>query len=155
MATEIERKFLVSNDGWREQADAGTPFLQGYLNEQGRASVRVRIEGERANLNIKSADAGVQRQEFEYSIPLADAREMLAGLCAGGLVEKTRYRVSHGNHLWEVDVFDGANAGLVVAEIELDSITEVFDRPDWLGEEVSHEARYYNHFLARHPWKDW
>lgn len=155
MATEIERKFLVRDERWREHADMGTNFLQGYLNEQGRASVRVRIEGERANLNIKSADAGVRRQEYEYAIPLTDARELLAGLCVGGLVEKTRYRVPQGEHLWEVDVFDGANAGLVVAEIELDSATEAFERPAWLGEEVSHEARYYNHFLARHPWKDW
>ena len=155
MATEIERKFLVRNEAWRQQADDGTPFLQGYLNEDGRSSVRVRIEGGHANLNIKSATAGVQRQEYGYPIPLEDARQMLADLCIGGMVQKTRYRVPHGKHLWEVDVFGGDNAGLVVAEIELDSATEVFARPDWLGEEVSHEARYYNHFLARHPWKGW
>ncbi|MFN2339130.1 MAG: CYTH domain-containing protein [Gammaproteobacteria bacterium] len=155
MATEIERKFLVTNEDWRLSADAGTRFLQGYLNEEGRASVRVRIEGECANLNIKSADAGIQRQEYEYSIPLDDARRMLADLCVGGLIEKTRFRVRHGGHLWEVDVFAGANAGLVVAELELDAVAEFFERPAWLGEEVSHDARYYNHFLARRPWKDW
>ena len=155
MATEIERKFLVRNRDWYRQADAGTPFLQGYLNEDGRSSVRVRIEGERANLNIKSASAGIHRQEFEYPIPLEDAHAMLAGLCVGGLIEKTRYRVRHGGHLWEVDLFAGDNAGLVVAEIELQHETEAFERPDWLGEEVSDDARYYNHFLARRPWKDW
>ncbi len=155
MATEIERKFLVNDDRWRQQADTGTVFRQGYLLGSEHSSVRVRIEGNRANLNIKSATLGVRRQEYEYEIPLADAREMLDTLCVQPLIEKTRYRLAEGDHLWEIDVFGGDNAGLVVAEIELADEQEQFIRPDWLGEEVSHDPRYYNVSLVHHPYKDW
>lgn len=155
MPTEIERKFLVRNDGWRRHADSGTAYRQGYLVGGRESSVRVRIEGDRARLNIKSATIGVRRLEYEYEIPLHEAREMLTVLCAGPLIEKTRYLVIHEGHHWEVDVFEGDNAGLVVAEIELSHEDEPFVRPDWLGEEVSDDPRYYNVSLVSHPYKDW
>jgi adenylate cyclase len=155
MATEIERKFLVVSEAWRAAAAPGVRFRQGYLAGTGKASVRVRVEGEAANLNIKSATLGVRRQEYEYAIPLADANEMLDNLCSGGIVEKTRYCVPVGGHVWEVDVFEGDNAGLVVAEIELSHEDEAFERPAWAGDEVSHDPRYYNVYLAEHPYKNW
>lgn len=155
MAIEIERKFLVTDDSWRATADAGTRYRQGYIIGGARASVRVRLEGDRAFLNIKSATLGVRRTEFEYPIPVADAEAMLASLCEKPLIEKTRYILDDGEHHWEVDVFAGENAGLVVAELELDNENEVFQRPAWLGEEVSHDPRYYNVSLVKHPYKDW
>ncbi|MCW8918850.1 MAG: CYTH domain-containing protein [Gammaproteobacteria bacterium] len=155
MATEIERKFLLRNDSWRDGADAGTRFRQGYLIGSERASVRVRIEGARANLNIKSATLGIRRQEYEYPIPLADAEALLDTLCEQPQIEKTRYHVPFGNHLWEVDVFAGANAGLVVAEVELTDEEEAFALPPWAGEEVSHDTRYYNVCLVKHPYSEW
>lgn len=155
MGTEIERKFLVMDDRWREQAKGSTAFRQGYLVGAKHASVRVRIEGEEANLNIKSATLGVQRQEYEYPIPLEDAREMLDTLCEKPLIEKTRYLVPFQGYTWEVDVFDGDNAGLVVAEVELSSEDEQPPLPEWAGEEVSHDPRYYNVCLVQHPYKDW
>lgn len=155
MATEIERKFLVLNEAWKAHADEGTRFRQGYLVGAKVASVRVRIEGARANLNIKSATLGIRRQEFEYAIPLEDAQELLDTLCERPLIEKTRYHVEDRGRVWEIDVFEGDNAGLVVAEIELASEDEVFERPDWLGEEVSHDPRYYNVCLVKHPYKEW
>ncbi len=160
MAIEIERKFLVLNDSWRAVADAGAPYRQGYLSrvtgtEAVRSSVRVRTDGERAFLNIKSATLGIRRQEFEYEIPLADAQTILADLCVGSMVEKTRYHVSVGAHVWEIDVFAGANAGLIVAEIELGHEDELFERPNWLGAEVSDDPRYYNVCLADRPYSSW
>lgn len=155
MATEIERKFLVRSDSWREAADEGTRFRQGYLIGAEKASVRIRIEGSVANINIKSATLGVRRQEYEYSIPLTEAEEMLDTLCEQPQIEKVRYHVPVGNHTWEVDVFSGDNEGLVVAEVELADEDEVFERPDWLGDEVSDDTRYYNVCLVKHPYKDW
>ncbi len=155
MAIEIEKKFLLNNDGWRKHADAGTAFKQGYLLGSEKASVRIRIEGERANINVKSATLGITRQEFEYAIPMQDAEELLTSLCQKPLIEKTRYHVMHDNHLWEIDVFAGDNAGLVVAEIELQSEDEYFSRPDWIGEDVSDDHRYYNVCLVKHPFCDW
>ncbi|MCD7100085.1 CYTH domain-containing protein [Stenotrophomonas sp. MMGLT7] len=161
MALEIERKFLVTGDGWRAAAHAVIPMAQGYINDVGamdsgaqKASVRVRLQGEVAFLNIKSRELGHTRQEFEYPIPVADARALLA-LCVGGLIDKRRHLVRHAGHLWEVDEFLGDNAGLVVAEIELGSADEAFDRPDWLGAEVTDESRYYNLALAAHPYSRW
>lgn len=155
MPKEIERKFLLKDDGWRAAADSGTHFRQGYLGASPQASVRVRVEGERANLNIKSATLGISRQEYEYPIPLKDAEEMLDSLCEGPLVEKTRYYLHHGGHEWEIDLFAGDNAGLVVAEIELSREDEPFEHPPWLGREVSGLARYYNVCLVQHPYKAW
>ncbi|WP_222564973.1 CYTH domain-containing protein [Novilysobacter antarcticus] len=161
MAIEIERKFLVTGDGWRAAAHAVVPMAQGYLNDLAamdtgamKASVRVRIAGDAAHLNLKSRELGHTRQEFEYPIPVADARALLA-LSVGGLVDKRRHLVRVGGHLWEVDEFLGENAGLVVAEIELADPGEAFQRPDWLGVEVTDESRYYNLALASHPYSQW
>ena len=128
---------------------------QGYMVDGELASVRVRVQGDQAFLNIKSATLGVWRREFDYPISLGDAEEMLEHLCAGPLIEKTRYHVTHAGHTWEVDVFEGDNAGLVVAEIELDSEDEVFEKPVWAGDEVSHDPRYYNVCLVKHPYREW
>ncbi len=155
MAIEIERKFLLKDDSWRALADAGTHFMQGYLVGSKHASVRVRIEGEHARLNIKSATLGMRRQEFEYAIPLADAQAMLNELCEQPLIDKVRYLVNYANHQWEVDVFAGDNAGLIVAEIELQHEAESFERPLWLGAEVTDDPRYYNVSLVKHPFKVW
>ncbi len=155
MAIEIERKFLVRDDSWRSRADRGICMRQGYLASDPASSVRVRLSGDRACLNIKSATSAIRRLEYDYEIPLAEGREILQQLCKGRCVEKTRYRVEHAGHLWEVDVFEGDNAGLVVAEIELDDEDEVFERPAWLGEEVSDDPRYYNMNLAEHPFSRW
>ena len=161
MGVEIERKFLVTNDGWRAAARRVVPMAQGYLNDLAmveagamNASVRVRIEGDEARLNIKSRELGASRQEFEYPIPVADARALLA-LCVGGLVDKRRHEVEFEGRLWEVDEFLGANAGLVVAEIELSAVEETFARPGWLGAEATHARRYYNLALASRPYSRW
>lgn len=161
MAIEIERKFLVDGSRWRDAAHAVIPMAQGYINDQqamdsGRqlASVRVRIAGEQAFLNLKSRELGRSRQEFDYPIPEPDARALLA-LCVGGLIDKRRHLVTVGGHLWEVDEFLGDNAGLVVAEIELDAVDEPFQRPDWLGPEVTELPRYYNLALASRPYAQW
>ena len=155
MATEIERKFLLKDDSWKEFSDEGTKYSQGYLVGSEEASVRVRVQGERAFLNMKSATIDITRQEFEYEIPLNEAIEMLNNLCDKPLISKTRYHVKIDKHLWEIDVFDGDNNGLIVAEIELKNEDEFFSKPDWLGEEVSDDARYYNTCLVKHPFKDW
>ncbi len=154
MAQEIERKFLVVSGDWREAAGRSVLIRQGYLSNTGKSSVRVRIAGDRANLNIKSATIGICRQEFEYAIPVDDAAELLR-LSDGAVIEKTRYFVNHAGHLWEVDEFGGANAGLVVAEIELGDIDECFERPSWAGDEVSDDPRYYNVRLALEPYTSW
>ena len=155
MATEIERKFLLNDNSWKEFAGEGTKYSQGYLVGSKQASVRVRIQGDKAFLNVKSATIDITRQEFEYEVPLADAQEMLETLCEKPLISKTRYHLNHENHVWEIDVFDGENNGLVVAEIELADKNEVFSKPTWLGEEVSDDARYYNTCLVKHPFKNW
>lgn len=155
MATEIERKFLVLNDDWRSQVKRQSPMRQGYLVGSEKASVRVRVAGDKAYLNIKSATLNVTRKEYEIPLPLNDADELLDTLCEHPLIEKTRYYIPTGDHTWEVDVFEGDNAGLIVAEIELRDEQEGFDRPAWLGQEVSDDTRYYNVCLVKHPYKDW
>lgn len=155
MATEIERKFLVTGDGWRAAAHQRIPMRHGYLAPiGGAASVRVRVEGTQGKLNVKAAKVGMSRAEYEYDVPAAEVEEMLATLCSG-LILKTRHYVTVGNHLWEVDEFEGDNAPLVVAEIELSSEGETFERPDWIGAEVTQEARYYNHALSLMPYSQW
>lgn len=154
MSTEIERKFLVSGDDWRD-GDPGRRIRQGYLSVDPARAVRVRTAGDRAWLTVKGATSGVSRQEFDYPIPLADAQQMLDTLCHQPLIDKTRHNIRHGVHLWEVDEFHGANDGLVIAEIELGSETESFERPSWLGPEVSDDPRYYNVNLFRYPYRDW
>lgn len=154
MGIEIERKFLLANDAWRGQ---GQPTLmrQGYLAADPVRTVRVRIEGERAVITIKSKSIGASRGEWEYEIPVPDAAELLDRLCEQPLVEKTRHRIEHRGHIWEVDEFQGENAGLVVAEIELASEDEAFDKPAWIGREVTGDARYYNSSLIRLPYSRW
>jgi adenylate cyclase len=154
MGREIERKFLVRDDTWRADVRRSLHLRQAYLAGGERASVRVRIADADATLNIKSARLGVSRDEYEYPIPLADAEELLE-LCTGRPVLKTRHLVVVGAHTWEIDEFEGANTGLVVAEIELDDAAEDFKRPAWLGAEVSDDARYYNVALARMPYSEW
>ena len=154
MATEIERKFLVRGDAWKAQGTSERT-RQGYLRTAGSATVRVRVAGERGFLTIKGPTRGMTRSEFEYPIPLADAQALLDTLCERPQIEKLRYRIPAGAHTWEVDEFLGDNAGLVVAEIELGSEDEPFDRPAWLGEEVSADPRYRNAALAQRPHRTW
>lgn len=154
MGVEIERKFLLANEGWRGQGIA-TPMRQGYLVADPVRTVRVRIEGGRAVLTIKGKSTGAARGEWEYDIPVADATELLDGLCEQPQVEKIRHRIEHAGHTWEVDEFLGLNAGLVVAEIELDAEDEAFEKPDWIGVEVTGDKRYYNSSLIRQPYSQW
>jgi adenylate cyclase len=161
MPIEIERKFLVTSDAWRAAAREVVPMAQGYLNDLAtvdsgamKASVRVRIAGDQAFLNLKSRELGHTRQEFDYPIPLADARALLA-LCIGGVIDKRRHHVEYAGHLWEVDEFLGDNAGLVVAEIELDGADDAFAKPEWLGVEATDASRYYNLALASRPYSQW
>jgi adenylate cyclase len=150
MAVEIERKFLVKNDGWRTSSK-GTQLKQGYLFESREKSVRIRIAEDVAFLTIKSKTEGIRRKEYEYAIPVADAKEMMDSLCDERIIEKIRYRIMHANHLWEIDEFLGKNKGLVLAEIELKLENESFDPPEWLGQEVSTDPNFYNSRLASHP----
>lgn len=150
MGREIERKFLVTGEGWRAGVSGARELRQAYLARTGTMSVRVRIlDGESARLTIKSAEAGLARAEYEYEVPVADAQEMLE-LRQGGLLEKTRHIVEIENARWEIDVFHGELEGLVVAEIELDREDAVVELPDWIGREVTGEAAYYNASLALH-----
>lgn len=153
MGIEIERKFLPASDAWR---GLGQPTLmrQGYLAADPVRTVRVRIEGERAVITVKGKSTGASRGEWEYEIPVPDAAELLA-LCEQPLVEKTRHRIEHQGHTWEVDEFQGENAGLVVAEIELGAEDEAFDKPAWIGREVTGDPRYYNSSLMRLPYSRW
>lgn len=152
MALEIERKFLVEGDGWRSGDPEGVRFCQGYLARD-RATVRVRRAGDRACVTIKSGKVGIVRAEFDYLIPLTDAEELFR-LCARPLIEKTRHYVPHGRHTWSIDVFGGHNAGLVLAEVELRAAEESFERPDWLGREVTFDRRYRNSTLSIAPIPD-
>lgn len=155
MAKEIEHKYLTVNDDWRENADDGIHIIQGYMGSNDKSSVRIRVNGDSANLNIKSKTIGIERSEYDYPIPLDDATEMLDSLCDKPFIEKTRYHVIHDHHEWEVDVFAGENEGLIVAELELSSPDEAFTLPDWIGKEVSDDPRYYNICLVTHPYKNW
>ncbi|MEE9405612.1 MAG: CYTH domain-containing protein [Algisphaera sp.] len=152
MAFEIERKFLVVGDDWRA-ADA-VFYCQGYLNRDKQRTVRVRIAGEAAFLTVKGLSVGACRSEFEYPLPLDDAQALLK-LCEPPLIEKHRRVIEHAGFQWEVDSFLGLNAGLVVAEIELDAEDQVFEKPDWVGEEVTGDARYFNSSLSAKPFTTW
>ena len=161
MAIEIERKFLLRDDSWRAGISHSETIAQGYLvgaqalrDGSARASVRTRIAGDNAWLNIKAAVAGIERAEFEYAIPLTDAQALLATLC-DGVLEKIRHHVHIGDALFEVDEFLGENQGLVVAEIELSAVDDAFPKPAWLGAEVSALTRYYNVNLIAHPYTQW
>ena len=154
MGQEIERKFLVRGEAWKTLG-VGTRMRQGYLSTDPERVVRVRVDGEAATLTIKGRSVGATRGEWEYPIPLSDAEEMLTQLCLRPLVEKIRYRITQHEMLWEVDEFLGDNAGLVVAEIELTAEDQAFIKPQWVAEEVTHDARYYNANLLRHPYSAW
>jgi CYTH domain-containing protein len=152
MGIEIERKFLVVGDDWRRAPPVA--YAQGYLNRDKQRTVRVRVVQDQAWLTIKGANAGATRAEFDYAIPVADAEQLLA-LCDGPLVRKLRRVVVHAGARWEIDEFQGENAGLVVAEIELASEAQAFEAPPWLGAEVTHDPRYYNSNLAGTPFSTW
>ena len=154
MAKEIERKFLVAHQAWRESVNTIHVYRQGYLSYDSERTVRVRATEVTGYLTIKGITEGLTRDEFEYEIPLADALALLQ-LCERPAIEKQRYIVPNGAHVWEVDVFEGVNEGLVVAEIELGSEDEAFDKPNWLGNEVSGDRKYSNSALSLHPFKDW
>lgn len=155
MATEIERKFLVVGDDWKRDVARSETLRQGYLSSAGRCSVRVRIQGDEAFLNIKEAVMGRERLEFDYGIPVEDAVEMLERLATGPVLDKTRHIIEDGEATWEIDVFHGENAGLVVAEIELDAVDAHVPQPGWLGREVTELARYYNVSLVDYPYSRW
>jgi adenylate cyclase len=154
MPTEIERKFLVTDDRWRSLG-VGKPYFQGYIPTQNQTTVRVRIADEQGFLTIKSLTVGCERSEFEYLIPVADAQEMLHTLCVPPFIEKTRYRVEWGGLVWEIDEFAGDNQGLIVAEVELEAVNQAIALPEWIGKEVTQDVRYYNSNLAKHPFKAW
>lgn len=152
MALEIERKFLVIGTQWR--TGTGTPLVQGYLNRDPQRTVRIRVAGTQAFITVKGLSRGAQRAEFEYEIPVTDAHQLLT-LCLEPTIEKIRYHVPFEGFIWDVDEFGGVNSGLVVAEIELQSVDQPFARPPWLGEEVTHDRRYFNSSLAEHPYSTW
>lgn len=154
MGREIERKFLVIGEGWREGATS-TVFRQGFLSIDPDRVVRVRVAGNGGCLTIKGRSHGPSRAEFEYPIPKSDAEQMLDALCLRPLIEKVRHSLTVDGHTWEVDVFEGDNAGLVVAEIELESEDETFTKPSWVGEEVTDDPRYFNSNLVERPYRTW
>lgn len=154
MGTEIERKFLVDPQGaWRSAPV--TRFRQGYLSTTKERTVRVRTAGDRGYLTIKGITRGATRREYEYPIPLTDAEQLLNGLCEKPLIEKDRYKLDHQGLVWEIDEFFGDNQGLILAEVELSSEDQVFARPDWVGEEVTEDPRYYNANLIKNPFTRW
>jgi adenylate cyclase len=154
MGVEIERKFLVGSDAWRPHVGAGQHLRQGYLSADADATVRVRTDGTGGWITIKGRTDGIRRAEFEYAIAPGDAEELMA-LCGEHVVDKIRYRIPQGARVWEIDEFLGSNAGLITAEIELSAPDEGFDRPEWLGPEVSHDPRYANSNLALRPFGSW
>lgn len=154
MGVEIERKFLVRGDEWK-MLGQGVLLRQGYLSSSPERVVRIRIEDNVAVLTIKGKSTGATRSEWEYPIPLEDAKAFLDGLCERPIIEKKRYRIPYAGMVWEVDEFFGENSGLVVAEIELTAEDQAFAKPDWIGEEVTHDARYFNANLLRHPFSTW
>jgi adenylate cyclase len=153
---EIERKFLVKNDSFKKEAFAKNHIAQGYLSSVPERTVRVRIKGEKGFLTIKGAsnDSGLSRFEWEKEIPVSEAKSLLL-LCEKGVIDKTRFEIKKGNHVFEVDEFYNDNEGLIVAEIELDSENDTFEKPDWLGKEVTGDIRYYNAYLSKNPFKNW
>ena len=154
MAKEIERKFLVSGDSWRALAK-GAMYRQGYLNSAKERTVRIRTADEKAFLTIKGITVGAVRSEYEYEIPFDEGNAMLEELAEKPLIEKRRYKIPVAGVTWEIDEFLGDNAGLIVAEVELTSEDQVFDKPVWLGKEVTGDARYYNANLFKNPFTHW
>ena len=153
MSQEIERKFLVKKEIF-QPSDEGEYIAQGYLSSVPERTVRVRIKNRRGYLTVKGKHSGISCSEFEYEIPESDANKLLK-LCEPSIIIKRRHIVNVNNSKWEVDIFEGDNAGLIVAEIELSNENEVFNKPDWIGEEVSSDVRYYNSNLSKNPFKSW
>lgn len=154
MPKEIERKFLIANEGWKAGVQRSSYFAQGYLSYDPERTVRVRETDTQGFLTVKGLTVGLSRDEFEYEIPKAEATALLK-MCEHPPIQKRRHFVEHEGHLWEIDIFEGANEGLQVAEIELRSEEEMFVRPEWLGEEVSGDRRYSNSSLSLMPYKNW
>lgn len=154
MGQEIEKKFLISNDNWRELG-TGEVYCQGYLSSEKGRTVRIRTIGERGILTIKGPNVDGAKLEYEYDIPISDALEMLETLCHKPLIKKTRYKIRYHDFIWEVDEFSGENEGLLFAEIELESLDQTFDKPDWIGREVTDDSRYYNANLVNNPFSNW
>jgi len=156
MAIEIERKFLVKNDGFKSESIKEKRITQGYLSSVPERTVRVRIKGEKGFMTIKGmgSESGATRFEWEKEISVDDTKDLLK-LCEPGIIDKTRYNVKHGDHIFEIDEFYGENEGLTVAEVELSSENEKFDKPDWLGEEVTGDVKYFNSMLMKNPYSTW
>ena len=154
MAKEIERKFLVVGDAWRALAQ-GVHYRQGYLNSIKERTVRIRTVGEKAVITVKGPTVGVTRMEFEYQIPYDDCVAMLDNLAEKPIIEKKRYKIPMGEFVWEIDEFFGVNEGLIVAEVELKSEDQAFEKPEWIGKEVSGDPRYFNSNLVAHPYSTW
>lgn len=154
MGTEIERKFLLKGDAWRALA-TGTAYRQGYLNSAKERTVRIRTVGDKAFLTIKGPSVGVTRSEYEYPIPFDDCNALLDNLAEKPLIEKKRYKIAAGGLIWEIDEFFGENQGLIVAEVELASEDQAFEKPAWIGDEVSGDPRYFNSNLIKHPYSRW
>jgi adenylate cyclase len=153
---EIERKFLVTSEAFKKEAFSQNRIAQGYLSSVPRRTVRVRIKGDKGFLTIKGAsnESGLSRFEWEKEIPVNEAKELLK-LCEKGVIDKTRFEVKIGQHVFEVDEFYGENQGLIMAEIELKSETEIFEKPNWIGKEVTNDNRYYNSYLSKNPYSKW
>ncbi len=154
MAKEIERKFLIKGEAWRKLA-RGVPYRQGYLSIARECTIRIRIIGDEGFLTIKGVTVGAARAEYEYGIPAAEANEMLSSLCEKPLIEKNRYRIAAGPVTWEIDEFGGDNQGLIVAEVELSDEKQVVDLPEWIGQEVTGDPKYFNSSLTRNPFSRW
>lgn len=154
MGIEIERKFLINDDSWKIGA-TGTAYRQGYLSGEKGRTVRIRTVGSKGFITVKGPTQNGRRLEYEYQIPERDVQEMLDTLCLSPIIEKIRYMVDYHGFTWEIDVFSGANEGLIVAEIELESINQEFDLPPWVGREVTDDPKYYNSNLSRHPYQIW
>ncbi|MGB1039676.1 MAG: CYTH domain-containing protein [Flavobacteriales bacterium] len=154
MATEIERKYLLKNDSWKQEVSSKNKIIQGYLSSKPERTVRIRITNNRGFVTIKSKNIGSLRKEFEYEIPIEDAEELIL-LCEKPIIQKTRYIVEHSSYSWEIDIFEGENQGLEVAEIELSQENEEFSIPNWIGQEVTNESKYYNSQLIINPFINW
>ena len=155
MALEIEHKFLLINNDWQKNISKSIKYKQGYLVSDNKRSIRIRTSNDTAWLNIKSGTIGSYRHEYEYEIPFNEGLEILNSLCEKPIIEKTRHFVPYKQHLWEIDVFEGDNDGLIVAEIELSKIGEEFCKPAWTGKEVTEDIRYYNNSLCKNPYNNW
>ena len=156
MALEIERKFLVVSNDFKNEASEHYKIIQGFLNSDPMRTVRVRLQKDQGLLTVKgkSTDDGLVRFEWETEISVQDAKSLLQ-LCEKGIIDKTRYQITYGTHVFEVDVFHGENDGLILAEIELRSVNDIFEKPNWLGKEVTGDIKYYNSNLSKNPYKNW